>query len=68
MNAVIFMIENNLLSSHMHLSERQTSFDCSRFAKTNSIPYRMIDGNDIIEVYKASSCAVNAEMVEALFD
>ncbi|KGF86486.1 thiamine pyrophosphate-dependent dehydrogenase E1 component subunit alpha [Prochlorococcus marinus] len=55
---VIFMIENNLLSSHMHLSERQTSFDCSRFAKTNSIPYRMIDGNDIIEVYKASSCAV----------
>ena len=51
---VIFVIENNLFSSHMDISKRQPNTFTSRFAKANSIEYRLIDGNNIIDVIKAS--------------
>ena len=51
---VIFVIENNLFSSHMDISERQPNPYTSRFAKANSIEHKLIDGNNIIDVIKAS--------------
>ena len=51
---VIFVVENNLFASHMHISLRQPSDKISRFAKANSIPYEVIDGNNVIDVMNAS--------------
>ncbi len=51
---VLFVIENNLFASHMHISLRQPSNMISRFAIANDIPYRLVDGNDVVEVAKAS--------------
>ena len=51
---VFFMCENNLFSSHMYLSQRQTFMDMSRFAAVHGIDHMTIDGNDVTEVYRAS--------------
>lgn len=49
-----FVVENNLFSSHMHISLRQPDFFVSRFADANFIKNKLIDGNDIVEVFKVS--------------
>jgi len=51
---MLFVIENNLFASHMHISLRQPSDMISRFAIANDIPYKLIDGNDVVAVAKAS--------------
>lgn len=51
---VIFVVENNLFASHMHISLRQPSNLTSRFAKANHIPYKLVDGNNVIEVSNAA--------------
>jgi len=51
---MLFVIENNLFASHMHISLRQTSDMISRFAMANDISYKVVDGNDIVAVAKAS--------------
>lgn len=51
---VIFVVENNLFSSHMDINKRQPSSFTSRFAKANLINHKIIDGNNIIEVINAS--------------
>ena len=51
---VLFVIENNLFASHMHISLRQPSSAISRFAKANEIPYELVDGNDVVEVSHAA--------------
>ena len=51
---MLFVIENNLFASHMHISLRQPSDMTSRFAKANDISYKLIDGNDVVAVAKAS--------------
>ena len=51
---VIFVVENNLFSSHMDISLRQPNPFISRFAKANHIPYKLIDGNNVVEVVKES--------------
>ena len=50
----LFVIENNLFSSHMHISLRQPKFSTSRFAEANNIEYKIVDGNNIIEVFESS--------------
>ena len=52
---VIFVVENNLFASHMHISKRQPLPSTARFAEANDIPYRIIDGNDVIAVAKATA-------------
>ena len=47
---VIFVVENNLFASHMHISTRQHKDSTARFAAANGIPYQVIDGNDVITV------------------
>jgi TPP-dependent pyruvate/acetoin dehydrogenase alpha subunit len=51
---MLFVIENNLFASHMHISLRQPSDMISRFAIANDIPYKLVDGNDVVSVSKAS--------------
>ncbi len=50
---VIFVVENNLFASHMHISMRQPKDATSRFAVANGIPYDLVDGNDVIQVRDA---------------
>jgi TPP-dependent pyruvate/acetoin dehydrogenase alpha subunit len=57
---VIFIVENNLFASHMHISSRQPCDSTARFAVANSIPHRLVDGNDVIAVANAA-----AELIEA---
>ena len=51
---MLFVIENNLFASHMHISSRQPSDMTSRFAIANNIPHKLVDGNDVVAVSKAS--------------
>ena len=51
---MLFVIENNLFASHMHISLRQPSNMTSRFAVANEIPYKVVDGNDVCAIYKAA--------------
>jgi len=44
---ILFVCENNLMSSHLHVSQRQTQSDMSRFAKAHGMANLSIDGNDI---------------------
>jgi TPP-dependent pyruvate/acetoin dehydrogenase alpha subunit len=53
----LFVCENNMFSSHMHISERQPASSISRFAIANKIPFSTIDGNDINEVFKTAKYA-----------
>ncbi len=62
---VLFIVENNLYASHMHISQRQPSNFTSRFAAANNIPYRVVDGNDVLEVYEATNELLNAMRVNA---
>lgn len=56
---VLFVIENNLFASHMHISHRQPSNIISRFAIANQIPYQVLDGNDIVSIAKKSKELIN---------
>ena len=51
---VLFVIENNLFASHMHISLRQPDKMISRFAQANHIPYKVLDGNDVVSVAQNS--------------
>ena len=51
---VLFVIENNLFASHMHISLRQPSDMISRFAIANEIPHKLIDGNDVVQVFNSA--------------
>ena len=50
---VIFVVENNMFASHMHISKRQPIGLTSRFAFANNIPYSVVDGNNVISVATA---------------
>ena len=55
---VLFVVENNLFASHMHISQRQPVEAISRFAVANDIPYQLVDGNDVVAVEKAASALI----------
>ena len=56
---VLFVVENNLFASHMHISHRQPSNKTSRFAIANHIPYEVVDGNDVISVSNSAKKFIN---------
>ncbi len=51
---IIFVVENNLFGSHMHISQRQSQVSSTRFAKANGIDYSLVDGNNVVELFLAS--------------
>ncbi len=57
---VIFVVENNLFASHMHISTRQPNDSTARFAAANGLAYRVIDGNDVIAVAAAAGDLIDA--------
>lgn len=52
---VLFVCENNLFSSHMHISQRQPSNSVARFSKANDIETQIVDGNNIVDVENTAS-------------
>jgi pyruvate dehydrogenase E1 component alpha subunit len=55
MAPAIFIVENNLFASHMHISLRQPKEATARFAAVNDIPYEIVDGNDVVKVRAAAA-------------
>jgi TPP-dependent pyruvate/acetoin dehydrogenase alpha subunit len=55
MAPAIFVVENNLFASHMHISLRQPKEATARFAEANDIPFEIVDGNDVVKVREAAS-------------
>ena len=51
---IVFVVENNLFSSHMHINERQPNQFTARFAEANHIFYKVSDGNNVIDLLKSS--------------
>ena len=47
---VLFVVENNLYSSHLHIRLRQPDDRVSRFAEAHRIGTAVVDGNDIATV------------------
>lgn len=52
---VLFVVENNLFASHMHMSIRQPKDATARFAAANDMPFEIIDGNDVVAVWRAAA-------------
>lgn len=50
----IFVVENNLFSSHLDIELRQPSNRVARFAEAHAIPVRVVDGNDVVAVAAAA--------------
>ena len=51
---MLFVVENNLFASHMHISQRQPDNFTARFAEANNIGYEIVDGNNILDVFEQS--------------
>jgi pyruvate dehydrogenase E1 component alpha subunit len=52
---VLFVVENNLFASHMHINQRQPNSSTARFAAANMIPFKVIDGNNVLEISETAS-------------
>jgi pyruvate dehydrogenase E1 component alpha subunit len=55
---VIFVVENNLFSSHLHIDLRQPFNSTCRFAEANGIPWARVDGNDVVAVSQTAGRAI----------
>lgn len=51
---ILFVVENNLFSSHLDIHLRQPSNRVSRFAEAHKMNYVLIDGNDVCEVARVA--------------
>lgn len=60
---VIFIVENNLFSSHLHIDLRQPYNSTCRFAEANGIPWQRVDGNDVAGV--SSACLTATRQARA---
>jgi len=56
---VVFVCENNLFSSHLHISLRQPADSTCRFAEAHCVPWRRVDGNDVVAVAAAMAEAAD---------
>ena len=63
---ILFVCENNLFSSHMHISQRQPIQSVARFAVANDIHAEVVDGNNIIEVEKSAKKLIDIARNENL--
>jgi len=50
---VLFVCENNLFASHLHIGLRQPADSLVRFAEAHGVPSARVDGNDIAQVTDA---------------
>ncbi len=52
---MLFVCENNLFSSHLHIDLRQPSNCVARYAQAHCVAHESVDGNDVVEVAKATA-------------
>ena len=52
---VVFVCENNLFSSHLHISERQPHTSVARYASAHGLPSTVVDGNDVVRVHTTAA-------------
>ena len=57
---VLFVCENNLFSSHMHISQRQPLQSVARFAIANQIRHIVVDGNNLLDVDRAAESLIQS--------
>jgi len=55
---VVFVCENNLYASHMHISERRAKDNIAESGPAHGMPSVVVDGNDAEAVYAAAEVAV----------
>ncbi|MDB4949648.1 MAG: Dehydrogenase [Gemmatimonadetes bacterium] len=55
---VLFVCENNLFSSHLHISLRQPDWSTARYAEAHKVAWEVVDGNDVVAVADAAERAV----------
>jgi len=55
---VVFVCENNLYASHMHISQRRVRNSLCEAGEFHGIPGHSEDGNDVRAVYRAAGSAV----------
>jgi len=51
---VLFVLENNLYASHLHILERRPKDNLVEAAEFHGMPGLRIDGNDAVEVYRSA--------------
>ena len=57
---VLFVVENNLFASHMHITQRQPYNRIARFGEAHGIQSKVVDGNNVLAVQQAAK-----ELIEA---
>lgn len=57
---VVYVVENNLFASHLHIDLRQSSDSTCRFAEAHGINWFRVDGNNIVDMKEAAGNAIEA--------
>ena len=57
---VLFVCENNLFSSHLHIGLRQPADSVSRYAEAHRVRWSRLDGNDVVAVSREAGAAIEA--------
>jgi len=57
---VIYVVENNLFSSHLHISLRQPFDSICRYAVAHGVTWQRVDGNDTVAMAQAAGTAIAA--------
>lgn len=55
---VLFVCENNLFSSHLHIQLRQPADSLIRYAAAHRVAFARVDGNDVVEVARVAGEAI----------
>jgi TPP-dependent pyruvate/acetoin dehydrogenase alpha subunit len=55
---VLFVVENNLFASHLHIGLRQPDNSVARYAVAHDVPHATIDGNDVVSVAETTERAL----------
>lgn len=61
---VLFVCENNLFSSHLHIDLRQPSDSVARYAAAHHVAYARVDGNDVVEIGRVAGQAITRMRAE----
>lgn len=56
---VLFVCENNMFSSHLHIDLRQPANSLVRYAAAHCVPFARVDGNDVVEIAHTAGTAIS---------
>lgn len=55
---ILFVCENNMFSSHLHIDLRQPANSLVRYAAAHCVPFARVDGNDVVEIARVAGEAI----------